>query len=303
MNKLLKKSLYTELYEEDLETRLEDILEGDIEQYGLCSVFGVQSLGDLLEIDYDDLVEADKAGKIRNLGKVKRRLHKFGCTLKNEYASLGISEAEALIPVSEFDVSSRVIRALRSTGRIDVLGELLTVPYGELSYIRHFGAKSQKELKEYVESLGYNLCDTGTSVLDIKASLRSQGEILVEDVIDSRAIMLALNRAGIYTLDGLLDRDLRSIPGIGKIYQDDIINRLRDYAEKISGGEYGSSDDVVEERDSELTRLEEKRDTLRMRNIELVLEQAEVTNQLEEIKLQIKEKSSKTGAVVQYGKK
>lgn len=294
---LLDKSLKREMTGADLETSLGVILEDSMEDYGLFSNYGITKLGELLSIDYKVLVKAQEEGKIKGLGKIKRAVHKYGCTLRGEYEELGISEEEALIPVSELEVCSRAKRALRRTGCIDVLGELLSTPYSKLANISSFGVKSQEDLKVYIESLGYNLQSSGESVEGIKERLRNDGEILVEDVIDSREIMLTLNRASIYTLDGLLERDFRSIPGIGEVFEGEIIQSLKGL--KLDTPTQELSSGVISDKEAELVRLIQERNELRMRHVALVLEQAEVTAQLKEIKSRIK--GASTG--VQYGKK
>ena len=103
--------------------------------------------------------------------------------------------------------------------------------------------------------------------------------------------MLALNRAGIYTLNQLLEKDLETIPGIGKVYQKEIATSLRDYVTQEPKKE--------EVADEELIRLSKERNSLLQRNIELRLEQIEVTEKLRQIEAEIKNK--KLG--VQYGKK
>lgn len=294
---LLKKSLKRELSDDDLSTSLSDILGDDFEKCGLYSAFGITRLGDLLSIDYKDLVKAQDDEKIKHLSRIKRAVHKCGCTLKGEYDDLGISEEETLIPVTELGVSSRVIHALKRSGCIDVFGELLSVPYSKLANISHFGAKSQNELKAYIKSLGYDLQDSGINVDMKKEQLRRDGEILVEDVIDSRLVMLTLNRAGIYTLDGLLERDLHSISGIGKMFEEEIIQSLKKL--KLENLSQCTSSSDVAEMENELVMLQQRRNMLRMRKVALVLEQAEVNAELRAIKARI----SGINVGVQYEKK
>ncbi len=293
MNKeLLEKSRKRDLSESDLRTRLSEILSHSIRAYGLYETFGATRLEDLLEIDYENLVKAEKEGKIQWLNGIKRDLHLYGCTLKGEFAHLDLTEEEVLIPISALEIPKRVKSILRRTGCINVLGDLLTTPYEKIVGLRGMGKKAQEDLTVYLDSLGYPLPSSGISIAKKKADLEANGEILVDSVIDSRKTMLVLNRAGIYTVDELLERDFRTIPGIGKAYEQEIITSLKDYI---------STEKTEEEieKESELASLTTERDRLRQRNIKLRLEQIEVTEKLRQVEAEIR--SKKTG--VQYGKK
>lgn len=287
---LLEKTRKRELSESDLRTRLSVILGRELSEFGLYTTFGATRLEDLLEIDYEDLVQAEKEGKIRWLNSIKRYIHIYGCTLKGEFNHLGISEEEALIPIDALEVPTRVKTSLGRTGCINVLGDLLSTPYSKIERLRGMGGKTKEDLKVYIESLGYSLQNAGISVEEKKEQLESSGELLVERVIDSRKIMLALNRAGIYTVDELIERDFRTIPGIGETSEKEIVTNLKDYV---------AQEHEVDEKEEELERLTQERDSLRKRNIALVLEQREVTEQLNQVQASIR--SKKTG--VQYGKK
>lgn len=288
---LLKKSRKKELSESDLRTRLNVILPHSLSEYGLYTTFGATRLEDLLEIDYETLVQAESEGKIRWLNSIRRCVHIYGCTLKGEYSDLGISEEEALIPIDALDVPTRVKTALKRTGYINVLGDLLSVPYSKIANLRGMGEKSETDLRLYLESLGYNVNNQAISVAERKANLAESGELLVDRVIESRKIMLALNRVGIYTVDELLERDLSSISGIGKVSRQEIITSLKDYI-------YQENQEELE-KEIELARLSQERDALRRRNIELRLEQIEVTEKLRQVEADIRSKK----AGIQYAKK
>ena len=93
--------------------------------------------------------------------------------------------------------------------------------------------------------------------------------------------MFALNRTGIYTLEQLLEKDFDTIPGIGKVYQKEIAIALKEYI---------TQDKKTNEEDQELVRLSKERDNLRQRNIELHLEQLEVTEKLRQVEAKIRNK-------------
>ena len=117
-------------------------------------------------------------------------------------------------------------------------------------------------------------------------------ELLVESVIPSKKTMYALNRAGIYTVDELLERDFDTIPGIGKTYYQEIVTSLKDYISEDKKQEQ-------QRKETELENLTIERDRLRQRSIELRLEQIEVTEKLRQVEAEIRCKK----AGVQYGKK
>lgn len=285
---LLQKTRKKELLESDLKTRLSVILSHN---HGLYTTFGATRLEDLLEIDYETLVQAENEGKIMWLNSIRRCIHIYGCTLKGEYSDLDISEEEALIPIDALEIPTRVKTALKRTGCINVLGDLLSVPYSKIANLRGMGEKSETDLRLYLESLGYNVTKQENSIAERKAKLEEAGELLVDGVIESRKIMLALNRAGIYTVDELLERDLSSIPGIGKVHQQEIVTSLKDYICQENQEEL--------EKESELARLSQEREKLHRRNIELRLEQIEVTEKLRQVEAEIRSKK----AGIQYEKK
>ena len=288
---LLEKSKKRELSKRNLRTRLNVILGHDLSEYGLYTTFSATRLEDLLGIDYETLVQAEKEGKIRWLNSIRRCVHIYGCTLKGEYNDLDISEEEALIPIDALEIPSRVKNVLKRTGYINVLGDLLSIPYSKIANLRGIGEKSETDLRLYLESLGYKDAEQRISVTERKAKLEEAGEHLVDGVIESRKTMLALNRAGIYTLDELLERDLSSIPGIGKVRQQEIVTSLKDYI-------YQENQEELE-KESELARLSQEREALRRRNIELRLEQIEVTEKLRQVEADIRSKR----AGIQYAKK
>ena len=292
MNKeLLEKTLKKDLTESDLRTRLSVILGYDITDYGLVATFNAKRLEDLLKIEYNKLIHAERLGKIRCLKGIKRDVHLFGCTLKDEFKDLNLTDEEALIPISALDISKRVKSILYRTGYIYVLGDLLSTPYNKLEQLRGMGEKNLEELTSYLERIGYTIKISTPSVEQIKKELSESGEILVEQVIPSKKIMYALNRTGIYTINQLLEKDLETISGIGKVYQKEIITSLKDYI--------SNDKKIDEEKNKELVRLSKERDNLIQRNIELRLEQQEVTEKLRQIEAEIR--SKKSG--VQYGKK
>ena len=287
---LLEKTLKKDLTESDLRTRLSVILGYDITDYGLVATFNAKRLEDILEIEYAQLIHAERLGKIRCLKGIKRDVHLFGCTLKDEFKELNLTDEEALIPISALDISKRVQSILYRTGYIYVLGDLLSTPYNKLEQLRGMGEKNLEELTSYLERIGYTIKPLETSVEQIKKELSESGQILIENVVPSRKIMFALNRTGIYTLEQLLEKDLDTIPGIGKVYQKEIAIALKEYI---------TQDKKINEEDQELVRLSKERDNLRQRNIELHLEQLEVTEKLRQVEAKIRNKKSG----VQYEKK
>ena len=90
----------------------------------------------------------------------------------------------------------------------------------------------------------------------------------------------------------LLEKDFRTIPGIGKTYQQEITTSLKDYISE-------DKKQKVQEKEEELVSLSQERDLLRQRSIELRLEQIEVTEKLRQVEAEIRAKK----AGVQYGKK
>ena len=289
---LLEKSLKKELTESDLRTRLSVILSHDITDYGLVTTFNARRLEDLLKIDHLELVRAEKQGKIHWLRGIKRDIHSFGCTLNGEFDHLGITEEEALIPISALEIPKRVKSILYRTGCINVLGDLLSEPFSKIERLRGMGEKTLEDLTVCLESIGYPIKTQAPSVADRKKALEENGELLVESVIPSRKTMQALNRTGIYTVDELLERDFDTIPGIGKTYYQEIVTSLKDYI----------SEDKKQEQQRKKTELENltiERDRLRQRSIELRLEQIEVTEKLRQVEAEIRCKK----AGVQYGKK
>ena len=281
---LLEKTLKKDLTESDLRTRLSVILGYDITDYGLVATFNAKRLEDLLKIDYAQLIHAERLDKIRCLKGIKRDVHLFGCTLKDEFKELNLTDEEALIPISALDISKRVQSILYRTGYIYVLGDLLSTPYNKLEQLRGMGEKNLEELTSYLERIGYTIKPLETSVEQIKKELSESGQILIENVVPSRKIMFALNRTGIYTLEQLLEKDLDTIPGIGKVYQKEIAIALKEYI---------TQDKKINEEDQELVRLSKERDNLRQRNIELHLEQLEVTEKLRQVEAKIRNKKSK----------
>jgi histone deacetylase complex regulatory component SIN3 len=138
---LLEKTLKKDLTESDLRTRLSVILGYDITDYGLVATFNAKRLEDLLKIEYNKLVHAERLGKIRCLKGIKRDVHLFGCTLKDEFKELNLTDEEALIPISALDISKRVQSILYRTGYIYVLGDLLSTPYNKLEQLRGIRAE------------------------------------------------------------------------------------------------------------------------------------------------------------------
>ena len=294
MNKeLLEKTLKKDLTESDLRTRLSVILCHNIDDYGLKATFGAKRLEDLLKIDYSQLTHAERLDKVRCLRSIRRDVHLYGCTLKGEFNDLNLTDEEALIPISALNISKRIKSILYRSGYIYVLGDLLSTPYHKIEQLRGMGAKNLEELNEYLESLGYSIKVTGPNIDAIKKELSESGKILIEEVIPSRKVMFALNRTGIYTLDQLLEKDLETIPGIGKVYQKEIAEYLKDYLSQ------DKKQDEDKNKDEELLKLSKNRDALLQRNIELRLEQQAVTEQLRQIEAEIRRKKSG----VQYGKK
>lgn len=289
---LLEKSLKKELTENDLNTRLSIILSSNITDYGLESTFNAIRLEDLLKIDYKELVLAERHERIRGLKSVKRDIHLYGCVLNGEFEHLELTEEEALIPISALDIPKRIKSILYRTGTITVLGDLLSTPYSRLERLRGMGEKNLGELTSCLESIGYSITVLGKSVSARKKGLEENGERLVESIIPSRKIMLALNRAGIYTIEELLERDFATIPGIGKVYQQEIVTNLKGYISKDKTSE-------EQAKDEELSRLTAEKKQLQQRSIALRLEQIEVTEQLRHVEANIR--SKKTG--VQYAKK
>lgn len=290
---LLKQSYKRELSDSDLRTRLSVVLVNNIDDYGLRSAFGVTRLEDLLEIDYNILEEAQRKGKIRWLDSIKRSLHRYGCVLKGEYDGLGITEEEALIPVKALQVNNRTKNSLLRSGKIYVLGDLLAMDPVELANINHLGKKSYDELCSYLAGLGYKVESLKDKNFDMKERLRENGEILVDDVIGSRKVMLTLNRAGIYSLDQLLAiDDVHSIPGIGNTMSGVVIDSLK------SLSLVGETDESIEA-NAELARLTKERNQLRMRKATLLVEQAEIDAKLKEVSSSI----NKMSGGIQYGKK
>lgn len=289
---LLEKSLKKDLTESDLRTRLSVILSHDITDYGLVTTFNARRLEDLLKIEHAELVRAEKQGKIYWLRGIKRDIHLYGCTLNGEFDHLGLTEEEALIPISALDIPKRVKSILHRTGCINVLGDLLSVPFSKIEHLRGMGDKTLEELTVYLDSIGYPIKTMGPSLAERKKELVENGELLVDGVISSIKTIQALNRAGIYTLDQLLEKDLAKIPGIGKAYFQEIVTSLKDYI---------SEDKKQEEqrKETELENLTIERDRLRQRNIELHLEQIEVTEKLRQVEAEIRCKK----AGMQYGKK
>lgn len=289
---LLEKSLKKELTESDLRTRLSVILSHNPCYYGLVTVYNARRLEDLLKIEHAELVRAEKQGKIKLLRSIKRDIHLYGCTLNGEFDHLGITEEEALIPISALEIPKRVKSILYRTGCINVLGDLLSEPYSKIERLRGMGDKTLEDLTVYLESIGYPIKNKDITVAERKQELEENGELLIEQIIPSRKTMLALNRAGIYTLDQLLEKDFRTIPGIGKTYQQEITASLKDYISE-------DKKQKVQEKEEELVSLSQERDLLRQRSIELRLEQIEVTEKLRQVEAEIRAKK----AGVQYGKK
>ena len=202
--------------------------------------------------------------------------------------------AQSSVPlISGIIISKRIKSILYRSGYIYVLGDLLSTPYHKIEQLRGMGAKNLEELNEYLESLGYSIKVTGPNIDAIKKELSESGKILIEEVIPSRKVMFALNRTGIYTLDQLLEKDLETIPGIGKVYQKEIAEYLKDYLSQ------DKKQDEDKNKDEELLKLSKNRDALLQRNIELRLEQQAVTEQLRQIEAEIRRKKSG----VQYEKK
>ena len=287
---LLSKTLKKDLSENDLSTRLSKILGYDVTDYGLRTTFNASTLEDLLNIEYNELLRAERLGKLRELEGIRKKVHLYGCTLKGEYKELNLTEEEILIPISALEISKRVLAVIYRTGYINVFGDLLSTPYHKIEQIKGMGEKYLEELTNYLESIGYNIKITEPSIEIIKKELSESGEVLIEEVIPSRKIMLALNRRGIYTLDQLLERELTAIPGVGKVYQQEIASGLKKYTKQ---------DETLGETNQELVELSKVRDELRKRNIELRLEQLEVTEKLRKIEAEIRNKK----AGIQYGKK
>ena len=289
---LLEKTLKKELTESDLRTRLSVILSHNPCYYGLVTVFNASRLEDLLKIEHAELVRAEKQGKIHLLRGIKRDIHLYGCTLNGEFDHLGITDEEALIPISALEIPKRVKSIFYRTGCINVLGDLLSEPYSKIERLRGMGEKTLEDLTVYLESIGYPIKTQGPTVIERKKELAENGELLVDNVISSKKTLQALNRAGIYTLDELLEKDFRTIPGIGKTYQQEITTSLKDYISEDKKQE-------VQEKETELASLSQERELLRQRSIELRLEQIEVTEKLRQVEAEIRCKK----AGVQYGKK
>ena len=288
---LLKQSYKRELSESDLRTRLNVILTNNIADYGLRSL-GITRLEHLLAVDYKTLVLAQEQGKIRGLDSIRRSIHRYGCVLKGEYEDLGITEEEALIPIRALQINTRARNSLLRSSKVYVLGDLLAMDQMELSNIKYLGKKSYDELCSYLIDLGYNIVPVEDSVSGMKEQLRENGEVLVDDVVGSRKVMLALNRAGIYSLDQLLAvSDVHSIPGIGDTMSKVVVESLRSLNL--------SNEETIEAGNEVLASLTEERNQLRMRKAALLVEQAEVDAKLKEVSSSI----NKICGGNQYGKK
>ena len=290
---LLEKSLKKEVTESDLRIRLSAILSSNITDYGLGSAFNATILEDLLKIDYKDLVQAEKEGKIRCLNSIKKDIHSYGYTLKGEFEHLELTEEELLIPILALEIPRRIKSILYRTGTITVLGDLLSTPYSRLENLRGMGEKNLGELTSYLESIGYPIQNPNNSVIERKRNLEATGETLVETVISSKRITQALHRANIYTIEELLEKpDFAVIPGIGHKSQKDLVASLEGYTSKETPQE-------TIDQENRLSALMQERQQLQQRNIALQLEQIEVTEQLKAVHASIR--AEKKG--VQYGKK
>lgn len=276
---LLKHSLKKELSDEDLNTKL-SVLFGSFPERveELYSVFKVRTIRDLLGIDFNDLVMEEKKGNIHDLKFIRNCCHNFGFTLSGEYSDLYISDEEALVPISSLDISKRCKNSLLRSGRCYFLGDLLSLDSNTLRNIRNMGDKSYSELVEYLVCLGYSLDPMEESVDEKKQHLRENGEFLVDDIIESRRASLALNRAGIYSVDQLLSvEDVRCIPGVGNVFSSIILSSLREFS--LGHNE----EEVISTGNEILDKLVDERNRLRVRKAELLVEQVELDSKLSEI--------------------
>ena len=189
---------------------------------------------------------------------------------------------------SNTKVVSTVVKHLGSSACILVLfdacafgpflGDLLSLDSNTLRNIRNMGDKSYSELVEYLGCLGYSLDPMEESVDEKKQHLRENGEFLVDDIIESRRASLALNRAGIYSVDQLLSvEDVRCIPGVGNVFSSIILSSLREFS--LGHNE----EEVISTGNEILDKLVDERNRLRVRKAALLVEQVEIDSKLSEI--------------------
>ena len=112
----------------------------------------------------------------------------------------------------------------------------------------------------------------------VNTHLRENGEFLVDDIIESRRASLALNRAGIYSVDQLLSvEDVRCIPGVGNVFSLIILSSLREFS--LGHNE----EEVISTGNEILDKLVDERNRLRVRKAALLVEQVELDSKLSEI--------------------
>ena len=291
---LLKHSLKRDLTAADLNTRLGFILKDYPEHASkLVHYFNIRTVKELLEIDFKDLVVEEINGNISGLKSIRNCCHNFGFLLKGEYSDLDISDEEALLPITAFDISRRCKNSLLRSGKVQCLGDLLSLNSSSLINMRNLGIKGIKEICDCLSSFGYSLDYHDDSIDKKKQQLLEKGEFLVDDVIDSRKVNFALNRAGIYSIEQLLAvEDIKDIPGIGNAYSLIIFDSLKQFS-------FARCEENINSGNEVLDSLIATRDRLRSRKIELLLEQAEIDSKLSEINKSI----DKFNVGVSYDKK
>lgn len=278
-DELLKHSMKRELRERDLNTKLSFLLRDYPEvASNLMNTFSIKSVRDLLGINYSDIVREEKKGNVSGLKIIRNFCHEFGFALNGEYEELGISDEEALVPITALEISKRCQKCLLRSGRCYCLGDLLSLDSNTIRNIRNMGEKTYAELVDYLGSLGYNLEPMEESFDEKKQQLREKGVFLVDDIIESRRVIQSLNRAGIYSLDQLLlVEDVRSISGVGKCFSSIILSSLREFSLDHS------EDEVISTGNEVLDKLVDERNRLRCRKAALLVEQAELDSKLSEV--------------------
>lgn len=113
---------------------------------------------------------------------------------------------------------------------INTLQDLLNIDYQEIKHIKSIGEKHLIELRNYINSLGYQLLNEKLTTSEKREKLKNEGCVLLEDYNLSSQVYLTLYRNDIYTLDDLVEYGIKvyDLKGFGPNRQQELREKLQE---------------------------------------------------------------------------
>lgn len=228
----------------------------------------IKTIGDLVNASEDKVIIVLNTVNVLGYSQVRSALMNMGFVFSFDaavYEEYNIPNDYIFRRIDTLPLSNKTIISIIHNG-ITFLGDLLITDYNELLNARNVGAKTIRELKDYVHSLGYTFPNEKESYQDSIKRYQSNGILLVgEELGLSNSVAYALYRVGIFTVADLKAYGpmIFKVPGIGPKAQEEITLAMSNQGLKFESIKKDAGDNTlgIEEAQENIaikTRLEAK---------------------------------------------